>query len=254
VDHDISLLIPALWCRLFPDERAPQRMIAAGHLEKLSDYEFEGRKVQASILGYRITSKFAHTFLWRGFDNPVQVFTEDMLKPETQDAAVFADGVDNIRQAYRSAARLYFEDGSIEDACPPLKALLHIMAYDEWQGKDLSNPELRDMFTREALLESDWYRERLKVKQARDVALWQRHVRTLTAFYERPEYRMEGERLGLMARLTHAKEELERVSSDDYLETLVGTIGADPIHKQPRRSTHTVRPQSEADSTQTMVN
>ena len=32
----------------------------------------------------------------RVFDNPSAVFTEEILKPETQDLAVFADGVNNI--------------------------------------------------------------------------------------------------------------------------------------------------------------
>jgi len=33
--------------------------------------------------------------------------------------------------------------------------------------------------------------------------------------------------------LEHAREELERVSSPEYLGSLVGTIGADPIHREP---------------------
>ncbi len=253
VDHDVSLLIPELWCRMFPEERDPDRMIAAGQLEKIDDFDFEGRRVEASILGYRITSKFAHTFLGRVFDNPEQVFTEDILKPELQDRAVFADGIDNIRQAYRHAARLYFEDGSIDDACPPLRALLHIMAYDEWEGRTLRDPELRAMFTREALLDSDWYRERLHVKQARDVALWSRHVETLQSFEKRQQYRREAERLGIAERLKHARQELERVSSEQYLLELVGTIGADPIHKRAQPSTQTVRPTNE-EAAQNMVN
>src|SRR6195952_4903015 len=35
VDHDISLMVPELWCRLTPEERDPQKMIAAGYLEPL---------------------------------------------------------------------------------------------------------------------------------------------------------------------------------------------------------------------------
>jgi hypothetical protein len=217
-------------------------MIAAGHLEKLEDYEHEGRPVKASILGYRITSKFAHTFFGRVFDNPEQVFTEDILRPETQDQAVFADGVDNIVQAYRRAGLLYFQDGSVDDACPPLQALLHIMAHGQWEGKDQGDPELRAMFTREALLESDWYKARLLVKQERDVALWQRHVKNLNDFLGRPQYRTEAERLGLEERLAHAKAELERVSSDAYPQALEGTIGADPIHDPTRRSAERARP------------
>jgi hypothetical protein len=96
VDHDISLLIPEIWCRLFPHERDPERMIEAGHLERLEDYAFEGRRVLASRLGYRITARFVHTFFGRVFDNPAATFTDEILKPETQDARVFADGVCNI--------------------------------------------------------------------------------------------------------------------------------------------------------------
>jgi hypothetical protein len=230
VDHDVSLLIPEIWCRMFPSERDPERMIAEGHLEKLSDYEFEGKKVLASRLGYRITAKFVHTFFGRLFDNPASVFSEAILKPETQDAAVFADGVCNIVEAQERVARAYFEDGSIEDACPPLRALLHVMAFGHFEGKDAHHPEFRALFTRDALLESHWYQERLRVKQQRDVALWQRHVQRLGDFLALPSHHDEAGRLGIRDRLARAKAELERVSGAAYLSELQGTIGADPIH------------------------
>jgi hypothetical protein len=232
VDHDISLLIPEIWCRLFPNERDPKIMIEAGHLERLEDYELDGKRILASRLGYRITSKFVHTFFGRVFDNPASVFTDEILRPETQDPAVFADGVNNIVEAQQRVAAQYFADGSIEDACPPLFALLHIMAHGHWEGKDANHPAVRALFTPEAMLESDWYRERLRVKQQRDVQLWRRHVQTLSEFLALPSHRDEAARLGIRARLEHAKAELERVSADEYRRQLVGTIGADPIHKQ----------------------
>jgi phosphoenolpyruvate carboxykinase (diphosphate) len=231
VDHDVSLLIPEIWCRMFPAERDPLRMIAEGQLEKLNDYEVDGKKVLASRLGYRITSKFVHTFFGRVFDNPVSVFSEAILKPETQSPAVFADGVCNIIEAHERVAQSYFEDNSIEDACPPLCALLHVMAYGHWQNKDASHPDFRRMFTREALLESDWYKERLRVKQTRDVELWQSHVQRLAEFLALPSHHEEARRLGVQDRLSRAKAELERVSSSRYLAELQGTIGADPIHR-----------------------
>jgi hypothetical protein len=229
VDHDISLLIPEIWCRLFPSERDPKNLIEAGHLEKLEDYEFDGKPVLASRLGYRITAKFVHTFFARVFDNPAAVFTEEILKPEIQDAAVFADGVSNIVEAQQYAAEAYFTDGSIDDACPPLRALLHVMAHGHFQGKDMSHPELRALFTREALLASDWYAQRLQTKQARDVALWHRHVASLSEFMALASHRDEAVRLGIAERLTRARAELERVSSPSYLGELQGTIGADPL-------------------------
>ncbi|HVJ19515.1 MAG TPA: hypothetical protein VM686_29045 [Polyangiaceae bacterium] len=229
-DHDVSVLIPEIWCRLFPQERDPAQLIASGHLEKLDDYELDGRKVLASRLGYRITAKFVHTFFGRVFDNPAAVFTDEILKPEIQDPRVYADGIDNIVEAQKRVALAYFEDGSIEDACPPLRALLHIMAYGHFEGKNEQHPDVRALFTREALLESEWYRQRLSIKQARDVSLWQRHVRSLTEFLALPSHSDEAERLGIREKLTRARAELERVSSRSYLEDLQGTIGADPIH------------------------
>jgi phosphoenolpyruvate carboxykinase (diphosphate) len=190
--------------------------------------------VLASRLGYRITAKFVHTFFGRVFDNPTAVFTEEILKPETQDRAVFADGVNNIVEAQQRMAEAYFTDGTIADACPPLKALLHIMARGHFEGKDANHPEVRALFTRDALLASEWYHERLGVKQQRDVALWERHARSLTEFLARAGHRDEAERLGIAGRLEHARAELERVSAREYLAALVGTIGADPIHRPPR--------------------
>ena len=104
-----------------------------------------------------------------------------MLRPEKQDLAQFAAGVDAIVETQTRVALQYFEDGSVDAACPPLKALLHIMAQGSYEGMGVDAPEIRGLFTREAMLASEWYRERLAVKQERDVALWTRHVAALEA-------------------------------------------------------------------------
>jgi hypothetical protein len=229
VDHDISLLIPEVWCRLFPDERDPVKMIARGQLERVEDFEFDGRMVLGSRLGYRITERFVHTYFGRVFDNPAAVFTEELLRPESQDRAIFADGVNNLVEAQEKSARAYFEDGSVENACPPLRAILHVMAYGHYEGKDISHPEIRAMFTREALLGSDWYKSRLLLKQQKEVALWTRHVAELERFLARPAYEAEAIRLGIGVKLEGARAELERVSGPLYLDELHGSLGADPI-------------------------
>jgi phosphoenolpyruvate carboxykinase (diphosphate) len=247
-DHDISLLVPELWCRLYPRERDPERLISEGHLERLEDYDHAGKRVLASRLGYRITAKFVHTFFGRVFDNPSTVFTNEILRPEAQDPDVFADGVDNIVDAQRRVAEAYFKDGSVEDACPPLKALLHIMVHGHYQGKDAHHPDVRGLFTRQALLDSAWYEERLRVKQERDVELWSRHVRALGEFLARPGHRDEALRLGIEERLERAKTELERVSSEAYLASLNGTIGADPIHAESVRSARLSRSRLELEN------
>ncbi len=225
VDHDNSMLVPELWCRMRVFERDPRFLIDKGYLEKIEDFEFNGRKIRASRLGYRITELFVDRFLGRIFEVPGAVFPEEFLRPEKQDLAMFAAGIEAITEAQRSVALNYFADGSVEAACPPIKAILHIMAHGHYQGVDESNAELLRMFTREAMLESPWYHERLRAKQQVDIALWTRHVHALTQFLKSG---MPLDETDAHALLATASQQLARVKSDSYLGELVGTIGADP--------------------------
>jgi len=121
----------------------------------------------------------------------------------------------------------------VEAACPPLKALLHIMACGtSYEGMGIDDPRFRAMFTRESLLATDWYRERLQVKQSRDIALWRRHVTSLETFRSANEEGAFPASLNLEDRMATARKQLERVSAAAYLEELVGTIGADPFNMQ----------------------
>ncbi len=140
VDHDISLLVPEIWCRMRVAERDPRFLIENGFLESVEDLSIDGRTVLASRLGYRITSLFVDHFLGRIFETPGSVFTSEMLRPEEQDAELFAAGVDAIVETQRRVALNYFEDGSVEAACPPLKALLHILAHGNYQGMGVDAP------------------------------------------------------------------------------------------------------------------
>jgi hypothetical protein len=123
---------------------------------------------------------------------------------------------------------MYFDDGSVAQACPPLKALLHIMAHDRFEGKDLDSPEIRNLFRRDTLLESDWYQDRLKMRQRVEQKLWNRHIRYLEKFLKRKTHVDEAERLGISARLDRAVKMLQEVESQDYQECLRGTIGTQP--------------------------
>jgi hypothetical protein len=232
VDHDISMLVPEVWCRMHADERDPRFLIETGCLERLEDFDLDGRKVLASRLGYRITARFAEKFLGRVFEAPGAVFTEEMLRPEKQDLAAFAAGVKAIVDSQRSVARNYFADGSVDAACPPLKALLHIMAHGTFDGLTAESPQVRRMFTREALLASDWYAERLRVKQRRDIALWKRHLAALESFRASGGRSHPAQTLRVESLLAAAREQLARVSSASYLKELSGTLGADPFHLQ----------------------
>jgi len=229
VDHDVSLLVPEIWSRLSAKVRDPAYLIETGCLEKMEDFEYQGRTIKASRLGYRITERFVHGFMGKMFDAPRAVFGEEILRPESQSLEDFVDGINNIVEAQQSVASTYLADGSVEDACPPLKTLLHIMANGNYQGKDVHHPDIRAMFTREALLTSDWYHERLETKQRREVSLWKRHIAYLTAFSSLSSHQDIAEKLNILDLLAASKSKLEYVTSKAYLNSLSGTIGADPM-------------------------
>jgi hypothetical protein len=229
VDHDVSLLMPEVWCRMSPEERTPAFLIANHYLDKCEDFGHAGKKILAGRLGYRVNAHFVRAFFGRVFNHPHAVFTEEMLRPELQDPDIFADGMDNIVTTQKRVAKMYFDDGSIAQACPPLQALLHIMLHDEWQGKKLDDAEFRKLFTRESLLAADWYAARLKAKQAVDIRLWRRHVEYLNHFFRKPSYEDVAGQLDIAGRLTHARKKLEEVESPAHLKNLFQTLGAEPV-------------------------
>ena len=229
VDHDISLLIPEIWARLEEKERDPDYLIQEGYLEKLDDFDFRGGRVLASRLGFRITDRFVAAFMGKIFDNPAVAMDEAILRPESQDLDVFVDGVKNIVEAQQQAAENYIVDGSIEDACPPLKALLHIMARGHFEGKDVHDPDIRAMFSRDYLLNSRWYLDRLKIKQEREISLWKMHEAHLQEFLSQDSHQDVAMELDIKGKLIKVKERLNYLASQEYLDSLFGTIGADAL-------------------------
>jgi len=231
VDHDVSMVVPELWCRMEERERDPKFLIESGYLEKLDDFEYEGRVVPASRLGYRITYEFATHFMGRLFDDPGIVFNEEILKPELQGLADYVDGIENIALAQKNVALEYFEDGSVEAAIPPLKALLHIMAYGHFEGKTAADPAVRALFDRETVLKSGWYAARLDRFVLLQKELFERHRRALTAFLALPRHAAEAQRLGLDAVLADVHVQLDTLAEPAYRDALVGTLGADPLFR-----------------------
>lgn len=228
VDHDVSLLVPEVWSRMNTKEREAKSLIEGGYLERLQDFEWKGKRVYASRLGFRITRKFVNRFFGRILSHPHIVFTDDMLRPELQDQDIFADGMENIVQTHRTVAEHYFKDGSIEMACPPLRALLHMMRDGQFEGMHFDTPQFRKLFSRESLLESEWYAARLSKKRELDVASWGMHVKYLKTFLEKESHEREASRLSIAERLSFAEQQAKAVESADYVKRLWGTIGVDP--------------------------
>ncbi len=225
-DHDISLLVPEVWARISPAERDPAYLIENGLMEPVPDLEWHGQVVAARRLGYRITGRFVRRYFGRIFDNPDKVFDRSILRPETQDVDAYADGVQQIMEAYARVARQYIADGTIEDCCPPLQVLLQIMAHGQHEGRDERDPDIRRLFTTDALLASDWYRARLVRKQERDTRLWQRHVAYLDTTLAHDVHLGSAMREVVRERRALAGRRLEQVQSGAYLASLQGTIGA----------------------------
>jgi len=223
IDHDISLLVPEIWSRMKSDELKPETLIRDGLLERCKDFEYEGRKVLASRLGWRITDEFVKRFFGRIFSTPASIFTPDMLRPELQDMATFADGMDNMVGAHKRAAEMYFNDGSIEGACPPLKALLHIMRDGNYDGKTLGDKSIRDMFTFESVINSEWYAERLITRQQIEV----NHLQTVLADLQ--SLPAEEKTPQTAAEIDSIRAKIKTVKSMGFLKSLAGTLGADPF-------------------------
>jgi phosphoenolpyruvate carboxykinase (diphosphate) len=230
VDHDFSLLVPELFSRMTPDERDARNLIADGALEKLTDFEHKGRCVAASRLGYRMTDRLATKYFGRIFLHPEVVFTPEMLRPELQDLGVFAESVATIVTTHERVARSYFRDGTIALAIPPLRALLEIMADGVTaEGWSLDSPQFRVMFTREAVLASDWYAERLAAKQAAASARADAGLAAIEKFVDSAGNEEPTARLAMPARVEAARVEAARLAGPEFREQLVGTVGSTPL-------------------------
>jgi hypothetical protein len=111
------------------------------------------------------------------------------------------------------------------------------MVHGNWEGKTLDDPEVRGMFDRQAMLDSDWYRARLDAKRRADINLWRRHKEYLESFVEIRTHSEIATRMNLPARIKQAEERLEYFSSDEYLSRIEGTLGTDP-HLVPLTHDH----------------
>ncbi len=229
VDHDISLLIPEVWSRMDVAERSPQYLIDNNYLEKVEDFEHETAK-PCLPAGWATASRrtLSAPFSASSLTTPMTCSARKCSGRKRRTRLRLWTAWTTLSPRRKRAPRIYFEDGSIALACPPLKALLHIMRDGEFEGRDINDPALRALFTREALWDSDWYHRRLQTQQAIETRLWKRHIHALRHFLNTPNPLSPALRRDVTARLQQAQAHCEQVESPDYLETLRGFLGADP--------------------------
>ena len=224
VDHDISLLIPEVFSRMSDSERCAANLIEEGCLERVQDYEVNGELILASRLGYRMTEKFASTYFGRIFLHPHVVFTPEMLRPELQDPDVFAESVRTISTTHARVAQTYFDDGTAALAVPPVRALLEIMATGRTSdGLTLDDDPFRELFSRDSVLASGWYAERVSALREVELARLERSLGSIDAFTANELHAETAERLGLAARRASVESRIKELN--EVPDLLWGTIG-----------------------------
>ncbi|GAA4892617.1 hypothetical protein GCM10025789_07130 [Tessaracoccus lubricantis] len=226
VDHDISLLVPEVFCRMTPEERDAKNLIAEGALERVEDFEHDGETLEASRLGYRMTARFQSKYFGRIFMHPHVVFSEPMLKPELQDIDAYAESVRTIVTTHQRVAQSYLDDGTIALAVPPIRALLEIMATGRSNdGHGLHDDAFRAMFERDNVLASDWYHERLRSKTDADAKLAEMATGAMQRFIAEEVNANAADRLCIGEKISAMQAKLKKASGAEAAEALRGTLG-----------------------------
>ena len=155
-----------------------------------------------------------------------------MLRPELQSIDDFAEGIANIAEAQAKAARDYFEDGSADEAIPPLRAILHVMA-EGIRRQERTRPRNRGLFDRDHVFGSDWYKERLERYRDNEIDYVSVSLERLR------RYLADSAEAGSVAarrarsELARTEERMSALSEPGYLDLIKGSIGLDPLFRGP---------------------
>jgi hypothetical protein len=88
------------------------------------------------------------------------------------------------------------------------------------------------------MISSDWYEQRLHVKQSRDVEQWRRNAAYLERFLARASHRDVADELRCGSKLDAARQHLAAVQQPSYLELIRGTLGGDPLEPVSKPHDH----------------
>jgi hypothetical protein len=222
VEHDVTFILPEIWARMHVHERDPKFLIEHGYLEPCRDISCGGRTLPFSRMGYRITKKFVKIFAGRVLSCPDSLFTDEILNPEKQDMQIFADSMANIVESHRNAAEIIMTTADIDNAIPPLRALIEIMHNGQCNGLTLSSKTFREMFRRENVIGSEWYHVRLANRQAHHAAHLARGLEYMRAF---EKSHADAGKADIETKIAKTRSDLLFVNSPEYLDALVGTTG-----------------------------
>lgn len=81
------------------------------------------------------------------------------------------------------------------------------------------------MFTRESMLSSAWYRDRIEAKRRSDIRLWERHESYLKHYCDKATHQEVTAQMELEARLMQARERLEFFKTQSFRRFPAGSPG-----------------------------
>jgi hypothetical protein len=157
VEHDISLMMPELWSRLSPEERDPAFLKAGRIPEQVKDLSTKAGRYSLPI-GMAHHPLFAAT-TWGAYSTPPRRSSPKTCSGPNCNPSPISSMESRTSPRLWSDRQSYIDDGSIEAAIPPLKALLWVMATGATKQE---HPRSRasPLFDRGYVLGSDWYAQR----------------------------------------------------------------------------------------------
>ncbi len=149
-----------------------------------------------------------------------------MLRSEQQDMDVFVSAMRTIVTTHERVAQTYIDDRTIALAVPPVRALLEVMATGTTAGGlTLTDPVFREAFTRESVLASTWYAERLESQRSTNIAHAERALSAMADFRAKELAYDTAERLGIIAKNAAVAARLAELRADEGSQSYVGTLG-----------------------------
>jgi len=103
------------------------------------------------------------------------------------------------------------------------------MAYGSYEGQALNDAAVRTLFTKDYVLNSPWYAQRLRNKQQIEINLMTKKIANLEDFIANPVNASVISEFHYDSQLRKAREALVYLQTADYLASLEGSIGAEAI-------------------------
>lgn len=244
IGHDLSVAIKEVFARVGREELDVDRLLRLGYIAPEPDVEGRdagGRDVVSKgATYYYFTERGMLEFFGRVFLTSDKTWSKEEIHPWEQNKDLYVQGKETLARYKKKIALEYFNDGSIDVASEPLRAVLHMMVYDEYRFTPpgaaepvvwtRESPEYRALFTGEAMLKSAEYRAALEESQRRDCLRLTEQARVLEEFVNENRESLPSAELQMYeGRLIRLKEKTGWVKTDAHLNHILGSIGADRI-------------------------